>query len=147
MPNQLLIGILSGVAAALMLYSSTIGASPIAFLLSLTSIAPIFLAGLGWGLHSAVIAASVGAGILALLASPASGAIWMLTQAGPALLLIRYAFLNREVTQAPPQQSAQEMAKRPISDRMVPSRPTSDHRRSHCRYTRLANDGVYWQFQ
>lgn len=96
MPNTVVIGLISGFAAALMLFSAAQGPSFAGFLLSLTSMLPIFLAGLGWGLSAAAIAALTGAGVFAVIGSPAAGGIWLLSQAAPVLLLCYYAYLSRQ---------------------------------------------------
>ncbi len=97
MPTYILIGLGAGLAAAIMLFSAAQGPSITGFLLSLTSMLPIFLAGLGWGFNAAAIASLTGALIFAAIASPAAGGVWFLSQALPVLLLCYYAGLSRVV--------------------------------------------------
>ena len=97
MPIQILIGLIAGFAAAFMLYSAALGPSFAGFVLSLTSMLPIFLAGLGWGRLTAGIAALTSAVIFAAIAGPAAGGVWLVSQALPVLLLCHYASLNRDV--------------------------------------------------
>ena len=107
MPVQLLIGLGAGLAAAIMLFSAAQGPSVTGFLLSLTSMLPIFLAGLGWGIGAAGIAALTGAVVFAIIGSPVAGGIWLVSQALPVLLLCHYAYLNRTLPAASAAATAQ----------------------------------------
>lgn len=110
MPVIAAIGLIAGFAAAVMLYSAAQGPSFAGFLLSLTSMLPIFLAGLGWGLPAAMIASLTGAGIFAFIATPAAGGIWLLSQAVPVLVLCHYAYLSRQSVGQSADQSADQSA-------------------------------------
>lgn len=99
MTNQgFLIGIGAGLIAALAFASATTGPLPMRFLLYLLTPLPIFLAGLGWGYLSALIASLIGAFALGFISSsPAVGLVFAATQTIPCVVLCYLAGLNRPI--------------------------------------------------
>jgi len=96
------IGIGAGLIAAIVFLSATTG--PIAMRLLLVLVTPLclFLAGLGWGWATALIGAITGAITVAVLTTPAVGAVFAISQAIPVAILSYLALLNRPATSPGP---------------------------------------------
>lgn len=95
MPGHLPIGIAAGLIAAVALVSASTGPLLARALLFVLTPLPLFLAGLGWGWATALIGAIAGAIALALVASPATGAVFAFSHAAPVVVLSYLALLNR----------------------------------------------------
>lgn len=99
MTGQLLLGLLSGLAAAL-LYASALTGSALAVFLFYLAPLPLLLAGLGWGWPAAAVAAAVGGLVTAVTADPRAGLFFVATAAAPATWLCHLALLSRPVPAA-----------------------------------------------
>lgn len=94
MTRDLLIALALGLVAAVVFVSATTGPLPVRLILFLITPLPLLLAGLGWGVRAALIAALAGTGLL-MLAGLQVGAVFALSQAAPAAVLSYLALLNR----------------------------------------------------
>lgn len=95
MRGNYLIGVLAGIAAAVVFVSATTGPLPMRVILFLLTPLPLFLAGFGWGWGTTLAAGIVGTLAMALMASPAVGAVFAISQAIPSTILIYLVTLNR----------------------------------------------------
>ncbi len=95
MHRHYLIGLLAGVAAAVVFVSATTGPLPMRVILFLLTPLPLFLSGFGWGWVTTLIAGIVGMLVMAALTTPAIGAIFAISQAIPSTILIYLVTLNR----------------------------------------------------
>lgn len=105
--NKLAIGLLLGLTSAVVFASAATGPLLVRFLLFLITPLPIFLAGLGWGPASALIAGAAGA-LLVLFFGPKAALIYAASQALPAAALTYLAMLSRPVEAAPGQPESRE---------------------------------------
>ncbi|MEZ5839301.1 MAG: DUF2232 domain-containing protein [Hyphomicrobiales bacterium] len=94
MGKYVLIGVSAGLTSAL-LYAAVITGSPLAALLFYTAPLPVLLAGLGWGVFVALVAALAGALALAILVSPLAALFFFLMSAAPSAYVARLALLSR----------------------------------------------------
>lgn len=95
MRSNYLIGLMAGVAAAVVFVSATTGPLPMRVVLFLLTPLPLFLAGFGWGWATTVIAGLIGTLAMALLTTPAVGAVFAISPAIPSAILIYLVTLNR----------------------------------------------------
>lgn len=95
MRGNYLIGLLAGVAAAVVFVSATTGPLAMRVILFLLTPLPLFLAGFGWGWGTTLAAGVVGTLAMALLTTPAVGAVFAISQAIPSTILIYLVTLNR----------------------------------------------------
>ena len=95
MPFSLLIGSLAGAAAAVVLMASVRSAQSIGPLLLVIAPLPGLIAGLGWGLASAIAAALAGAAVMAFAGGAKLGLAHILFIGAPCALLAHLAFLSR----------------------------------------------------
>lgn len=103
MPMFIPIGLAAGVASALLFASAAYGSMGGRLLLFFLAPLPCFLAGLGWGAASAALAAvSSAIGAMALLGLKA-GAVLLLSQGIPVVVLCHLSQLRREVDVGAPQ--------------------------------------------
>jgi hypothetical protein len=99
MTRDIFIALALGLVAAVVFVSATTGPLPVRLILFLITPLPLLLAGLGWGVRAALIAALAGTGLL-MLAGPMVGAVFALSQAVPAAVLSYLALLNRPAHRA-----------------------------------------------
>ncbi|MGH1417559.1 MAG: DUF2232 domain-containing protein [Hyphomicrobiaceae bacterium] len=102
-----LLGVGAGFVAAFVFASATTGPLPVRFILFVLTPLPIFLAGLGWGYRSALVAGLAGAVFIAMMSNAPIGVVFAITQALPCVVLCYLAHLNRPAaqnnsTQTPP---------------------------------------------
>jgi Predicted membrane protein (DUF2232) len=95
MRSSLLIGLVSGVASALLSFSAARGAPLLIILLGLVTPLPSLLAGLGWGWLAAVAAAASGSLAVAIARGASHAAGYFLTLGLPAVLISYLAYLSR----------------------------------------------------
>ncbi len=95
MRGNYLIGLLAGVAAAVVFVSATTGPLPMRVILFLLTPLPLFLAGFGWGWGTTIIAGIVGTLAMAFLTTAAVGAVFAISQAIPSAILIYLVTLSR----------------------------------------------------
>lgn len=100
MQKSILIGLGLGLVAAVVFASATTGPLLVRYVLFLITSLPIFLAGLGWGWQSGLVAALTSAGLVLGFAGPLPALAYLLTQALPAATLCYLALLHREVPSA-----------------------------------------------
>lgn len=98
MRGNIFIGLLAGIAAAVVFISATTGPVPMRVILFLITPLPIFLTGFGWGWPTALIAGITGTIAMALATAPAIAAIFAISEAVPAVVLIYLVTLNRPAT-------------------------------------------------
>lgn len=98
MRGNIFIGLLAGIAAAVVFISATTGPVPMRVILFLITPLPIFLIGFGWGWPTALIAGITGTIAMALATAPAIAAIFAISEAVPAVVLIYLVTLNRPAT-------------------------------------------------
>lgn len=101
MRSTLLIGLAAGLACTVLLASAMAGNPFGRFLLSFLTPLPMFLAGLGWGWISALVAATTTAVALALFHDVWSGLGVAVNTGLPVVLLSYLAQLNRPLPPAP----------------------------------------------
>lgn len=92
-----LIGILSGLGAAVLNFAALSGSS-IGLLMVLVTPLPIFIAGLGWGNFSGLIAAAVSGLSVAFATEPLAGFLFFIATSLPAFWLSNLAVLSRKTT-------------------------------------------------
>ena len=98
MPYFILIGLAGGFASAVLFMSATGGGAAGRVLLYFLAPLPSFLAGLGWGPASALIAAlAASAGIGFVLGGVWPAFVFLVSQGLPVVLLCHLALLNRPV--------------------------------------------------
>lgn len=95
MVNQILIGVGAGLTAAL-LYVSAASFSPLAILLFYLGPLPVFLATLGWGRSTGLVAGATAAVLITLGQSLAAGALFAVSVIVPSLVLCYLARLSRQ---------------------------------------------------
>ncbi|MCB1506505.1 MAG: DUF2232 domain-containing protein [Hyphomicrobiaceae bacterium] len=95
MQGKILVGIIAGLAAAVVFISATTGPLATRLILFLVTPLPLFLAGFGWGWITALIAGLAGALAMALLTTPAIGAVFAISPAIPVAVLSYLVTLNR----------------------------------------------------
>jgi len=95
MQYYLLIGLGAGLASAVLFASATIGPLPTRLLLYVLAPLPMFLAGLGWGAVSAIIAAVTGAFLVGAAANAIAGLAFFISQGLPVAILCYLVYLNR----------------------------------------------------
>jgi hypothetical protein len=100
MPQRTLIGIGAGLAGAVLFASAAAGATPLSYVLFLLAPLPAFLAGLGWGWFTAVIAGLAGAALVGAVSGLWGALVYLLTQAAPVAVLCYLASLSRTVPSA-----------------------------------------------
>lgn len=89
-----LVGIVAGLAAAL-LFASTLSGSAIAIILFYVAALPIMIVGLGWRHLAAIVAAVAGALALGIGLVPIYGAVFAVSVALPAWILCYFILLGR----------------------------------------------------
>ncbi|MCP4303394.1 MAG: hypothetical protein GY788_00635, partial [bacterium] len=89
-----LIGVAAGIAGALLFLSSTSGTALALPLFAICGL-PIAIAGLGWNLLTAIVAAGIAGIVVTGALSPASAAVYLLLFAAPVLWMSRLAGLSR----------------------------------------------------
>lgn len=99
MNSPLLIGLGAGLVTAV-LFASTMTGGLLAFLLFYIIALPGFLAGLGWGSQSALVAGLTGAGMTGALLEPVAGLGVFLTFGLPITVLCYLALLARPVEES-----------------------------------------------
>jgi hypothetical protein len=119
MTNTFFIALALGLVAAVVFVSATTGPLPVRLILFLITPLPLLLAGLGWGVRAALLAALAGTGLL-IAAGPMVAAVFALSQAVPAAVLSYLALLNRPVIAAG--EDAAEPAKAPPREWYPPGR-------------------------
>lgn len=92
--SALLIGLLAGIATALLSMSAGTPSSMSFFLLSSATL-PVLIAGLGWGDRSAVAAVAVASLVISLAVSPLVALMFLATSLGPAAWISHLANLAR----------------------------------------------------
>lgn len=97
-----LIGLLAGIAAAVVFISATTGPLPMRVVLFLLTPLPLFLAGFGWGWPTTVIAGIAGTLAMAVLTTVSIGAVFAISQAIPSAILIYLVTLNRPAAEPGP---------------------------------------------
>ena len=95
MRGNYLIGFAAGVVSAVVFISATTGPVPMRVLLFLLTPLPLFLSGFAWGWATALVAGVAGTLAAAILLTPAIAAIFAISQAIPAAILIYLVTLNR----------------------------------------------------
>ena len=88
--QDLLIGLVAGVATAVLCLGVTTG-SGLSLLLYLLSAVPIMVAGLGWGVTAGSFGVLVAIGSVTLIANPNTALVIAATTAAPAALSARHA--------------------------------------------------------
>ncbi|MBL4740269.1 MAG: DUF2232 domain-containing protein [Sneathiella sp.] len=104
MIKDLSINVALGIASTLFLSLSLMGAGSSATAgnalqavsLTILSIAPLFLSGLGWGLTGGLVSVAAGAVITGIFISPLLSVTYILTCGLPVLVIVRQALLWRE---------------------------------------------------
>ena len=91
---SLLVGLLAGIATALLSLSADTPSSLSFFLLSAATL-PILIAGMGWRNTSAIVAAATASIIIALMVSPMVAVMFLATSLGPAAWIAHLANLAR----------------------------------------------------
>jgi hypothetical protein len=81
-PNAILIGIAGGIAAAL-LFAAVLGGGVLGVPLFALAPLPIAIASLGWGTLAGLVAGGVGSLVLALLATPMAGLLFLVLAGAP----------------------------------------------------------------
>jgi hypothetical protein len=106
MPQFALIGLAGGFASAVLFMSATAGGPMGRVFLYFLAPLPSFLAGLGWGAPSALIAAlAASAGIGVVLGGIWPALVFLISQGLPIVILCHLALLNRPIGSAPPDDS------------------------------------------
>jgi hypothetical protein len=95
MQRDLLTAVAAGLASALLALSSSWGFFGV-LVLALFAPLPLIAAGLGLGLSAATVAAAIALVTVALVQGVAALAVFAASDAAPALLIARFALLNRE---------------------------------------------------
>lgn len=95
MTNALLIGIVAGLVAALLFATAAVGSVPVRAAVVLTTGLPFVISGMGWGWPAAAAGALAGSFALATIVNPTFALAFFVTQALPAVLLVRLAGLSR----------------------------------------------------
>lgn len=98
MRGNTLIGLIAGIAAAVVFISATTGPLAMRVILFLLTPLPLFLAGFGWGWATTVIAGIAGSIAMAILTTVSIGAVFAISQAIPSAILIYLVTLNRPAT-------------------------------------------------
>jgi hypothetical protein len=101
MRSNLLTGLGLGIVTAVAFASATTGPLLVRFLLFFVTPLPLALAGLGWSLQTAVVAALTAALLVGLAAGPLVGLLFAVYQAVPVVLLTYLALLSRTVPAGP----------------------------------------------
>ena len=94
MNTQIIVGIVAGLASALLYLSGTTGSVLAMFLFYIAPL-PLFVAGFGWGLVTALIASGAGAVLAAVIFHPFAGVLFLLAFAAPVVWLLRLSLLAR----------------------------------------------------
>lgn len=94
MTNPILVGIVAGLAACV-LQAAILQPSPLTALLFYLSPLPIFMAGLGWGVPAAAIAAATGSALLLSLAGMATSVTFLASAGATPTALVWLALKNR----------------------------------------------------
>lgn len=96
--NRLLIGLVAGLASAVVFVSANAGPLPLRALLFFLTPLPLYIAGLGWGWLSALVGGVISALVVAAAAGSATGALtYAGVEAAPAVVLTYLATLHRVV--------------------------------------------------
>jgi hypothetical protein len=95
MRSFLLIGLGSGLASALLFYSSARGSPALSAVLFLLAPLPLLVAGLGWGWLSAAVAAAAGSLVVGVPSGLRSAVAYSLAMGLPAVLIAYLAYLSR----------------------------------------------------
>lgn len=98
MPSFLLIALGAGLVSAIAFAAAAVGNPMLAGILFILTPLPLFLTGLSIGWSWAALAGAIGAIILTLIGTPATGAFYAASAALPATLLTYLALLGRPVT-------------------------------------------------
>jgi hypothetical protein len=101
MVQIVLVGIVAGLAAALLCVAPFGGTSLVLPLFALTGL-PIAIAGLAWSLPAAIVASVVAGAALSVALSPLTGLIFLLVLGAPVTWVVRLAGLSRQVTAGQP---------------------------------------------
>lgn len=102
MRGNVLIGLLAGIAAAVVFVSATTGPLAMRVILFMLTPLPLFLAGFGWGWTTALLAGICGTIAMAVLTTPSVGAVFAISQAIPSAILVYLVTLNRPATEPGP---------------------------------------------
>lgn len=111
--NTLLVGFAAGIVSAAVFLSANAGPLPLRAMFFFLAPLPIYIAGLGWGWLTAVIAGAIAALAVAIATGSALGALtYGAVEAFPAVVLAYLATLHRTVV--PPSGGAQTVEWYPI---------------------------------
>lgn len=102
--NYLMTGFIAGCVSAVLYLTVTTGSLFGLLLFYLTPL-PIFIAGLGWGIVSAVIAGGSGFAVTSVTSGLQPGFLFFATVAMPVIALIRLALLSRTIPDTDPPRS------------------------------------------
>ncbi len=94
MNSPILIGFATGTVAAI-LFASITAQTALAFILFYLTPLPVFLAGLGWGLMAALIAALIGGGLIGAVLGNTPALVFLMFVGLPSILLCRLAMQSR----------------------------------------------------
>ncbi|PPD28552.1 MAG: hypothetical protein CTY20_09575 [Hyphomicrobium sp.] len=97
MTNTLLIGIVAGLAAALLFATAAVGSVPVRLVGVLLTGLPLVIAGMGWGRVASGIGALSGVLALTVAVSPSFGLAFLVSQAIPLVYLVHLSGLSRVV--------------------------------------------------
>lgn len=107
MPQYVLIGLAGGLASAVLFMSATMGGPAGRVLLYFLAPLPSFLAGLGWGPMSALVAALAASAAIGFILGGAWPAfLFLVSQGLPIVMLCHLALLNRSFAPAGPDDDA-----------------------------------------
>lgn len=95
MRGNVLIGLVAGLITAVVFISATTGPLLSRVVLLLLTPLPLFLVGFGWGWMATLAAGVVGTLAMALVTTPAFGAVFAISQAIPSAVLVYLVTLNR----------------------------------------------------
>ncbi len=117
MNSPILIGLATGTVAAI-LFASITAQTTLAFILFYLTPLPLFLAGLGWGVTAALIAALIGGGLVGAVLGNTPALVFTLFVGLPPIVLCRLAMQSRLA----PMQPAGEGAAQPSIEWYPPGR-------------------------
>lgn len=102
MNTSIIVGLIAGLASALLFVSITTG-NALAILLFYIAPLPLFIAGFGWGLFALLIAAGLATISIAIYAHAIFAGVFIVSCAAPCFWLTRLALLSRPVAESNPQ--------------------------------------------
>ena len=94
-PQTILLSLGAGLVSAIVFASATTGPALARFALFFLTPFAIYLAGLGLGPIAGIIAGVTATALIFLIANPAAAAVFLISEAGPAVMLSRQALLAR----------------------------------------------------